>query len=270
MTILVPAVFAGLVAIAVTVAIERLGGRLGGLLGTLPTTIVPASLGLLANDPEVFRQAMSLAPAGMLLNALFLWLWRVLPERLPTLALQLQLATMLLITLAAWMGGAVFVTTSTAYVVSHGFPPESVGLISTVLLIGVGVLACLGGVPAPRGTRRVGLLTLLARGLLAGAAIAASLLIARAGHGLAAGVASVFPAIFLTAMVSVWWSQGRAVSGGAVGPMMLGSAAVAVYAVIGAWSLPALGPAPGVLVAWLVAVLGVTVPANQWLRARQG
>ena len=36
--------FAALVAVGVTVAIEKWGGVIGGLLGTLPTTIVPASI----------------------------------------------------------------------------------------------------------------------------------------------------------------------------------------------------------------------------------
>jgi len=38
--------FAGLVAVAVTRAIEKLGGTAGGILATLPTTVVPASLGM--------------------------------------------------------------------------------------------------------------------------------------------------------------------------------------------------------------------------------
>ena len=42
---IVSGIFAALVAIGATVAIERLGGRLGGVLGSIPTTIVPASLG---------------------------------------------------------------------------------------------------------------------------------------------------------------------------------------------------------------------------------
>ena len=42
---LLSGIFAALVAIGATVAIERLGGRLGGVLGSIPTTIVPASLG---------------------------------------------------------------------------------------------------------------------------------------------------------------------------------------------------------------------------------
>ena len=44
--ILGPALLAGLVAIGATVAIERFGGRIGGLLATVPTTIVPASIGM--------------------------------------------------------------------------------------------------------------------------------------------------------------------------------------------------------------------------------
>ena len=45
-------IFAALVAIGATVAIERLGGRIGGVLGSIPTTIVPASLGFFLPDRE--------------------------------------------------------------------------------------------------------------------------------------------------------------------------------------------------------------------------
>ena len=39
------ALFAGLVAIVATVAIERFGGRVGGVLASITTITVPASLG---------------------------------------------------------------------------------------------------------------------------------------------------------------------------------------------------------------------------------
>ena len=83
-----------------------------------------------------------------------------------------------------------------------------------------------------------------------------------------AGVAAVFPAIFLTTMVSLWWSQGQAVPMGAVGPLVLGSGSVSAYALCAAFSLPALGPGWGSLVAWVAAVVVVTVPAWWWLRGR--
>lgn len=264
-SIAIPALFAGLVAVLVTIAIERLGGRVGGFLGTLPTTIVPSSLGMFAGDPEVFRDALCIAPAGMLVNALFLWLWRVLPDRLPTLPLPGLLTTMIVLTLSSWAFAAAGVRVATEALVGAGIPPEAVGTGATLAIVGIGVLACRSSPPTPRGARHVGLITLFTRGLLAGTAIAVALLIARTGQGTLAGIASVFPAIFLTSMVSVWWSQGRAVSGGAVGPMMLGSTSVAVYALGAALLLPLLGPWTGTLIAWLAAALGVTLPSTLWL-----
>ena len=54
---------AGVVAIGATVAVERFGGRLGGVLSALPTTIVPASLGLAAAGSGAdLRDAMAVFP----------------------------------------------------------------------------------------------------------------------------------------------------------------------------------------------------------------
>ena len=83
--ILLAAILAGLVAIAVTVAIEKFGGVIGGILGTIPTTIVPAAAFMWMAEPnsDAFDPAMGMVPVGMLLNAIFLWLWRVVPPRIP-------------------------------------------------------------------------------------------------------------------------------------------------------------------------------------------
>lgn len=267
-TIALPALFAGSVAVLVTVAIERLGGRWGGFLGTLPTTIVPASLGMYAGDPDVFHDALAIAPAGMLVNALFLWLWRVLPDRLPDLDLRPLLALMVVLTLGAWAAGGAALLTLTSWLRGVGVPPDAIGIAGTLALFVIGIAACRNAPPAPKGRNRVGLLALIVRGLLAGAAIAGALLVARSGQGLLAGLASVFPAIFLTSMVAVWWSQGRAVSGGAVGPMMLGSASVAVYALGAAWLIPPLGPVVGTAIAWGLAAGGVTYPAGRWMESQ--
>ena len=110
---------------------------------------------------------------------------------------------------------------------------------------------------------------LLARGVLAGACIMGAVLLTTVAGPVAAGVASVFPAIFVTTMVSVWWAQGRQVQAGAVGPMMLGSSAVAGYAVLAAWTFPALGAAAGAATAWLLAVAGLTLPGWLYLSARR-
>ena len=54
-----------------TVAIEKWGGLVGGLLGTVPSTIVPAAVGIhLAGGDEALLASMAIVPLGMLLNAI--------------------------------------------------------------------------------------------------------------------------------------------------------------------------------------------------------
>jgi len=264
------ALLAALVAVAATLAIERWGGVVGGLLATLPTTIVPYALGLHAVSPsvEAFRGGLFAAPVGMLLNALFLYAWRVVPPRLPRGPLGQRLAVMTALSLALWSAGAAAAVAGLDALRGRGLPLAWAGGAAAAAIVLLGLGACLADVAAPGGRRPVGPRTLVARGLLAGTAIGAAVLASRAGGELIAGMAAVFPAIFLTTMVALWVAQGEAVPAGAVGPMMLGSASVAAFALLAAWTFPALGVALGALAAWLGAALAVTVPATWWLRRR--
>ena len=82
-SVLLSALFAGLVATCVTLAIERWGGLVGGVLGTVPSTIVPAAAGMyLAGNEVEMIESMAIVPLGMLVNGLFLSVWVVLPSRL--------------------------------------------------------------------------------------------------------------------------------------------------------------------------------------------
>ena len=66
-TIILSALIAGFVAILVTVAIEKWGGVIGGVLGTLPTTIVPATIGMyVEGGSDDLATSMSLIPFWML------------------------------------------------------------------------------------------------------------------------------------------------------------------------------------------------------------
>lgn len=265
-SVLWPALLAAGVAVLVTVAIERFGGIVGGILGTLPTTIVPASLGLWDGDATAFASAMGVVPAGMLINALFLWLWRVLPRRLPPgQTLQVRLVWMTVLSLLVWAGAA---GSLVLVLRAAGAFTWTLGLITAAGLVLAGVAATWTPRPAPRGTRRVGAGTLAMRGVLAGAAIGAAVLLKDVGGPVAAGMASVFPAIFVTTMVSLWLSQGEAVPSGAVGPMMLGSASVASFALLAAVIYPWTGAWLGVLVAWPLTIVTTTLPAFAWLRMR--
>jgi len=258
---------AALVAIGATVAIERWGGVVGGIVGTLPSTIVPAAIGihLAAEDVQGFQDALRVTPVAMLLNTLFLWLWRVLPPRLPSWGLHAQLAVVLALALAAWCAGAATTVVALDRITLDALP---VGVAATCAALLVGVVACLPGVPAPRGSRRVGIGVLVARGLLAASAIAAAVILAGMGGPLVAGMAACFPAIFTTTMVSLWLSQGQAVPAGAVGPMMLGGTSVSAFALLASFWIPSFGPAAGALLAWIVAAGALSVPAGLWLRSR--
>ncbi len=266
--VVLSALFSGLVAIASTVAIERLGGRLGGLIATLPTTIVPATLGIYAQSATTadFQDAMAVPAVGMLINALYLFLWRVLPPRLSGLPARLHLPGMVLLTTSGWATAAALGVLGLAQVRAAGVPLLLAGAGFVVTTFIIGVLACRRAPPAPRGTQSVGPIMLLARGALAATAIGLAVWLAAVSGPLLAGMVAVFPAIFFTTMVGLWISQGAAVPAGAVGPMMLGSASVSAHALLAALALPLLGPAIGSLAAWTAAVLCVTAPAGWWLR----
>ncbi len=268
--ILLAGLSAGGVAIAATVAVERLGGRMGGLLGTLPTTIVPAAVGIAANttSPEAFELAMAAVPVGMWVDVLFLLCWRVGPVWLPRWSTTTRLLAMVGGSLLVWGTVAAIAVTSLDRLVAAGVPPLAIGGGGILASLVLGVAATVRPPPAPRGTQAVGLGALLARGVLAAVAIAGAVSLAGVAGPTVSGIASVFPAIFLTSMVSLWWSQGESVQGGAVGPMMLGASSVSAFALYAAVCLPRLGGIGGSVLAWVLAVTTVTVPAFLWLRSR--
>ena len=262
--VLLSATLSAVVAIAVTLVIERWGGRIGGVLGTIPTTIVPAGIGLaLASDAAALSASLAVVPYGMLINGCFLLVYVFLPSRLSNDG-----------------GGALVLTTSTALVVWSAFgalvllaldplllrvSPMTLGLLGTLALGVMGILVARGPRPAPAGHRSPGSVEIMARGLAAAAAIGLAVYLSGLGLPLLAGLSSVFPAIFMTTMVGLWLSQGPDVPLGAAGPMLLGSTSVSVYACLAMWSLPALGVWLGSAVAWVLSIAVWTLPCSWWV-----
>jgi len=270
--LLLSAAFAALVAILVTLAIERFGGHRGGLLGTLPSTIVPAAIGLYAASPtlEAFEASLLMTPLGMFFNAVFLLCWRVLPDRLPPLQTQLRLGLCCAISLGCWAALASAGIWTMPRIHTLGLNHWSAGVAVLTLGLIVGILACVKNPPGPSAKTTVGPLTLAARGLLAGLAIGSSIWLAEHAGPHIAGLAAVFPAIFLTTMVSLWWTHGEAVGAGAVGPMMLGGTSVSGFALCAAALIPMFGPVLGSVAAWVIAVVSITMPSWWWMsRQRQ-
>ena len=265
-SILFSAVLAGIVATAVTVAIEKWGGLVGGLLGTVPSTIVPAGIGIyLAGGEDDFISSMMVVPLGMLLNALFLGAWLVLPRWFSNASHPLFLTSIGALAFWCVMGmGVWFLLQNT--VAGILLTEQELAAVGLVLLFFIAVGFNRRPQPTPKGTNAVSKTVLFARGSMAAAAIAVAVWMAGLGLPLLAGLASVFPAIFLTSMVALWLAQGPTVPQGAAGPMMLGGASVAVYANIAMWSLPAYGAMVGSLIAWVGSVVGWSLPAFMVLR----
>ena len=276
-SLLLSALFAGVVAVLVTLAIERWGGIHGGVLGTVPSTLVPAGLGIwvaTAGDAEQFQRAMGIVPVGLLLNAGFLWLWRIVPDMLPDWGLGIRLSAITLVTLAAWLACAAAAMVGVDFLLAQGTSSLLIGWLALVLGIIIGVATCWKHVPAPPGANPVGPSTLVARGLAASLAIGIAVHLAGSGDSLASGLMSIFPAIFTTSMVALWISQGEAVPTGAIGPMMLGAMSVSLYALLIAVFYPmsssTLTLAGACVAGWLLAVAGVNLPTWLWLRRRAG
>jgi hypothetical protein len=265
-SILVSALLAGVVATAVTVAIEKWGGLVGGLLGTVPSTIVPAGIGMyLAGGEDDFVASMMVVPLGMLLNALFLGAWLVLPRWFSNASRPLLLTSIGALAFWCVMGmGVWFILQNT--VVGMLLTEQEFAAGGLVLLFLIAVWFNRRPQPTPKGSNAVSKTVLFARGSMAALAIGVAVWMAGLGFPLLAGLASVFPAIFLTSMVALWLAQGPTVPQGAAGPMILGGASVAVYANIAMWSLPTYGVVVGSVVAWVGSVLGWSIPAFLVLR----
>jgi hypothetical protein len=266
---LISAVMAAIVAVAITVIIERLGGRKGGLIGTVPSTVVPAAVGLWLASPSVsaFQEALYMVPAGMLINALFLLLWRIIPPALPAFSSHTRLALSVILTTLGWTVMAAAVVLGTAMARKTGLDPQDLALILIGLGIGLGVMGAKNTGPSPSAARKAGPWALASRGLLAAFTIGGCVWLAAHAGPMMAGMAAVFPALFLTTMVSLWLVHGEAVGDGAVGPMMLGGTAVSVFAWLAASWIPELGPLLGCVAAWVAAVASTTVPAWLWLNS---
>lgn len=267
----VPALFAGVVAILATIAVERFGGVTGGLLSSIPTTIVPFAVGSYARngDPDEFRRTMAFVPVGILLNALYLLLWRIVPARIGRRTRSHLLLWTMLATLGAWL------VVATAVVLAHdAMRPtvtQSLAIGVAAFLVGIvlGIAANRTPHPAPKGVNRVGAGVLVVRGIAAAVVIGFALALARAKLPVASGIASVFPVIFTTIMVATWLAQGAHVPTGSVGPMALGTLSVSAFALLATVLFPIMPLAPAATLAWIVAIACVSVPAFLFLRARR-
>lgn len=260
---------AAAIAVAVCYLIERLGGALGGVIGTVPGTVTPAALGLWYTPDSLrdFRVSMCSAPVGLAVNAMFLLSWRLCPPLLPVrYSLARRLALMVGVSLAVWAALA-----APAVLALQRARPRAVyfaGAVCSLFVFIVGVAGTWRMAPAPKGSKPVSVGVQAARGALAFAAVTAAVLLSHLSSA-SAGVFAVFPAVFLTTMVSLWLAQGEACQAGAVSPMMLGLAAPMAFCLLSCLTFPAFGGALGCAAAWLSAVACGTLPLGMYIKWRE-
>ena len=211
-----------------------------------------------------FDRAMSVVPLGMLVNALFLLVWMKVPTRFGT-----GLMTTMLLSLLVWALVGTIGLYGADLVQDNGLSELSFGLLLLLILVLLGIWSTWTTVHAPKGKHRVRPLVLVARGSAAALAIGCAVWLSSLSYAMISGLVSTFPAIFLTSMVALWLSQGQDVPQGAAGPMMLGGASVAVYAIVAMWLFPLYGVVIGSILTWVISVGGWTVPAYFFLQWRQ-
>ena len=178
------------------------------------------------------------------------------------------MALCVLASLVCWGAMAGIIYAYTSQVVDDSTRTARIsGIAAAVLSVVAGIAACLHRVDAPKGSKSVSWRVLMLRGMAAGMVIALSVFLSSVSAVVGA-IVSTFPVIFMTSMVALWLAQGAAVPVGATGPMMLGATSVQVYAMVVAEAATSLEWPFGaaVVFAWVVAVLGVSLPVILWLR----
>lgn len=270
----VAAVAAGLIVVATTVAIERLGA-IGGLVATVPTTIVIVAIGFAAQGADLVA-SMYFVPIGMICNVLYLVLWRQMPgwwcgRRFSGRTL---LFVMLFVCLASWCVIATALELSVRALVDLGLPVRLAGAAFLALQLGIGLfLAIKRPLPDVKAKIKPSWKAYLMRGVAAGSAVLVADLLASLDAS-AGAVLSVFPAMFATSTFLLSWSHGVELSRGAIAPMALGSTSVPVFAALFAEIQPLLARDVGVAgaialsvpITWIITVLLTSLPLFVMLR----
>lgn len=282
-TSVVSAIAAGSASVAATVFIEKMGGSVGGVIASSPSTIVIFGIAtaVTAATSDNLVTILYMSPVGLFGDALFLWLWRVLP---PTQFIRrvggkyAQAALMTAVSLGFWMAFAIAMIYAIEPLLDIGVPSRAIGASFWALNVILGlytVLFCY--IPPLAGTHSAPAIAYASRFLLGACCIGVAVGISSI-NTVAGGIGSMFPNTFLVSMLTLCLSHGHALPQSAVGPLMLGSVSSPVFAAVMAEVLPLLqrairSPAGGIAVsatiAEVAAIAGVSLPVYHVIRWRK-
>jgi len=245
--ITIAALCAGVASCVITILFTRMTESLdaiaSGVLGTLPTSIVPASFVFMCVDPDIdVVDALYVVPSAIFLNALFLFVWKLIPRRLGRkLSLSWVILLTVLMSLVVWgiEGVGLFFLLNPVQIDNK----RIVAAVSTLLMLIFGlILAILQPIPSSENESKIihpPLYVLL--GSLSFASTAISVVVA-AQHEVASGLICTFPAIFSIKMISNWMFQGTKTAGKElitttsnhlyIANMILGSVSTSFYSIV--------------------------------------
>ena len=277
----VTAILSSLAATLSTALIERFGGVIGGVIASSPTTIIPFAIAVAiaadGNSQQVITAAYTV-PIGLLANNFFLTFWAATTRISDDVRCvgRYGLAALIPLSLAVWAAAAtaiIFSTNSLRQII----PIRVIGVSALCVSLFVGVTLLFSRrAPQPRAHKAVTAATYLLRGVLAGATIAVAVLLTMT-DSVVASVASVFPAITATALYSLHYEHGAAVSQSIVSPIMLGNTSVSVFALVfgecivafsGNEAASALQLTSAALIADATAIIGASLPMFALCRYR--
>eukprot|EP01119_Soliformovum_irregulare_P020910 TRINITY_DN6843_c0_g1_i1.p1 TRINITY_DN6843_c0_g1~~TRINITY_DN6843_c0_g1_i1.p1 ORF type:complete len:331 (-),score=26.19 TRINITY_DN6843_c0_g1_i1:66-1058(-) len=217
--LLVAGSVAALVAAVIAVVMHKLTYNMdlitGGVIGSIPSTIVPATLAVMMVETRIdVVGSLYAVPSGILLNAIFLTIWKFLPPSLGRrrcpIAFNLIITITLSITMWVAMAVLLFHLLSDTTLVGKRYFAGVVTLI--MLLFGILMafwqpIPCFQAVP-----KQLDRVTYLTFALLTFMSIGTSVAISLWSE-VAAGLAACFPCFILVDMISYWFYQGTPSSG---------------------------------------------------------
>lgn len=231
---------------AVTLVAERVGSRIGGLIANLPSKLLVTLVFLaLVNDEAFAIGAARAVPMGMLINALFLFVFvLVVPRGLPA---------GLGVSLLLWFGLAV---------TAERFQLASLGLgiasYLVVTLLTYGFLEFALNIPLVAGRRKpAAKRSMLYRGLFAGGVVGSTVFLSPFVGTYWSGLLATFPAVMLTSMTILTLAGGPSLARATGKVMLLASTNIIVFTLVVVWSYPVVGMPIGTVVSFLAAAVWV-------------
>jgi hypothetical protein len=221
-----------------TVVAERLGTRAGGVVATLPSTLVVALYFIAVEQGTGFATRVAWAvPAEMGINSVFLALFVTFSGK--------GLVRALAAAFAGWAALSAVL-----------FLADPHGMVLPLLAFAGLVAASAVWLRARHPYRQEAgshisytPREIVLRGLFAGAVISLAIVGSRLAGPVLGAILAVFPVIFTSTMVILYLRQGPSFTGATGTTMILGSVNVVAFAVVAAFTLPALGAGWGTLAA---------------------